>query len=149
MVPEKKSEYTELQLRFVEALFGEAMGDPNKAKKLAGYDPTTKTSQIVKSVQDIILEQSRLYLAANSPRAILELLTMMVTPNEPGATTKLKVIQEILNRAGVVDKSAQGGDINISNKGRIIILPEKSTPSIIDLQREDFKEINEIYEEIT
>lgn len=141
-------ELTELQTKFLEALFGEAMGDANKAKKLAGYDSTTSTAKVVRSVHEEILEQTKLYLATNAPRASLELLTMLVTPNEPGASTKLKVIQEILNRAGVVDSSASDGpNINVHN-ARIVLMPAKN-PSTIELDRSEFKEINEIYMEIT
>lgn len=148
MVPTTNKELTELQTKFLEYLFGEAMGDANKAKKLAGYDSTTSTAKVVKSVHEEILEQTKLYLATNAPRASLELLTMLVTPNEPGASTKLKVIQEILNRAGVVDSSASDGpSINVHN-ARIVLMPAKN-PSTIELDRSEFKEINEIYMEIT
>jgi hypothetical protein len=147
MVPTtKERQLTELQIKFLDALFGEAMGDANKAKQLAGYDSTTSTSGIVKSVQQEILEHSKLYLATHTPRALLEMMTMLVNPNEPGASTKLKVIQEILNRAGVVDhSSSQGPSVNVNAK--IILMPAKETPVTIDLDRSQFSEIQNIIDE--
>lgn len=149
MVPSTTNDkLTDLQVKFLDALFGEAMGDANKAKLLAGYDSTTSTSKVVKSVQQQILEHSKLYLATHTPRALLELQLMLLSPNEPGASTKLKVIQEILNRAGVVDTSkTEGTNINVHN-ARIVLMPAKN-PSTIDLDRSEFKEINDIYTEIT
>ena len=147
MVPATR-ELSDLQTKFLENLFGEAMGDANKAKKMAGYDPTTSTAKVVKSVHQEILEHSKLYLATHTPRALLELQLMLLSPNEPGASTKLKVIQEILNRAGVVDTSkTEGTNINVHN-ARIVLMPAKN-PSTIDLDRSEFKEINDIYTEIT
>ena len=89
MVPATR-ELSDLQTKFLEHLFGEAMGDANKAKKMAGYDPTTSTAKVVKSVHQEILEHSKLYLATHTPRALLELQLMLLSPNEPGASTKLK-----------------------------------------------------------
>ena len=121
----KKKELTPLQEKFLEVLHGEAKGDPHKAKIIAGYDPTTSTASIVKALQEEILDQTRMYLATYSPKAMMELLLLLDEPNSPGATTKLKIIQDILNRAGVVERK-EATDINLKvPKGGIVIMPAK------------------------
>ena len=116
---------TELQRAFLEALFGEAKGDPVAAKKLAGYDEKSSTTDIIRSLKEEIIEQATLILATNAPRAALEQISIMINPNQPGAPNKQKAINEILNRAGVVQKEDKS-DVNLKvPQGGLFIMPAK------------------------
>lgn len=123
-------ELTEQQKRFLEALFGEAQGSPAEAKKLAGYADSTKTIEILRGLKEEILEHASLTLATHSPKATMELVGLLVDPIQSGAQTKLKVIQEILNRTGITgpDKN-QEVKLNIP-QGGIFIMPAKESASI-------------------
>lgn len=123
----KRKELSELQIKFLEALFGEAQGDAAKAKILAGYSPTTVTSGIIRDLKEEIIEQAHLVLAQNSPRAALELVGLVVDPNQAGATNKLKAVQEILTRVGVAAPK-QDQDINLKvPHGGLFIMPAKGS----------------------
>lgn len=115
---------TELQEKFLDVLFEEAGGDPNKAKILAGYSETTVTSALVNALSEEIVERSFKYLAGVTPKAIQELIGVMNKPDQKGAMTKLKAVSEILNRAGLKEKS---GDVNLKvPETGLVILPAKS-----------------------
>lgn len=150
-LPAKKKQLTELQMSFLEHLFGDAQGDATKAKRMAGYDETTKTMTVVKSVAEEIAEYSKLYLATHSPRAVAQLVRGLDEDGlDASSLTRLKFIQEILNRSGIT--TPQSGDVNLRvPSGGIIILPAKEVDQrkTIDLQVSEYKEINDIYEEIT
>lgn len=136
----KPRELTEMQKAFLESLFGEAMGDPLKAKKLAGYSDNISTGEIVKNLKDEILDACKLYLAGNAARASIELVGLMLNPNQPSGTTKHKVITELMNRAGMVEKP-EATDVNLKiPQGGIVILPAKGSKAaeeIIDAEEKE------------
>lgn len=126
----KERQLTDLQKAFLEALFGEAKGDPVEAKKIAGYAQTISTTEIIRSLKDEIIEQAKLVLALNSPRAAMELVGMMINPNQEAGTNKLKAIESILNRASVTEKESSS-DINLKvPQGGLFILPPKKSQII-------------------
>lgn len=115
---------TDNQKAFLEALFGEAKGDPVKAIKLAGYAESTKTSEVVNALKDEILEAATNILAMNAPRAALEMVGILTDPNQAGATNKMKAIESILDRTGV--KSKESSDVNLKvPQGGLFIMPAK------------------------
>lgn len=121
---------TEQQKKFLEALFGEAQGSPSEAKRIAGYSENSKTIEILRSLKEEIIEHAHMTLATHSPKAAMELVGLLVDPNQSGALTKLKVVQEILNRTGV---NAPDKNQEISLKvpqGGIFIMPAKESASI-------------------
>lgn len=133
-------ELTESQIKFLEALFGEAQGNPAEAKKLAGYAETTKTIDILRSLKDEIIEQAHLTLAAHSPKAALELVGLIIDPNQSGAPNKLKAVQEVLNRTGVNAPDKNQGDINLKvPQGGLFIMPAKESQKEIDNGKETDK----------
>jgi hypothetical protein len=118
-------ERTELQQKFLEALFGDAQGNVREAMRMAGYAENTKVSEVVRALRDDIVEQANMVLALNSPRAAMELVGLLVDPNQVAAPTKLRAIQEILNRVGV-DAPKQDQDINLKvPQGGLFIMPAK------------------------
>lgn len=125
----KTKELNELQIKFLEALFGEAKGDILTAKRLAGYSEQTKNVDIIRVLREEIIEQAHLILAMNSPRASLEMIGLMVDPNQAGATTKIKAVTEILNRVGVVsEKNTQDVNLKVPSGG-LFIMPAKGSNS--------------------
>lgn len=120
----KPRELTEAQKSFLEALFGPAKGDPEVAKKLAGYSDNTPTSQLMKSLRDEIISGAKDILALNSARMAFELVDVALNPNQSSATTKLKAAESVLNRVGVSDKHSDDVNLKVPSGG-LFILPAK------------------------
>ena len=55
---------TELQSKFLDALFSEAKGNYSKALRLAGYSETTNPYAIMQSLRTEIIERAELEMAA-------------------------------------------------------------------------------------
>jgi hypothetical protein len=123
----KEKVLTENQQKFLDALFGEAHGDPELAKKLAGYAESVRVSEIVKSLKQEIVKVSLDVFAVNSVKAALEQIELLHNPTQAGALTKLKVIESILNRAGAAEKT-DGVNVNVP-AGGIFIMPAKEAPT--------------------
>lgn len=62
---------TEKQAKFLEVLFEEAEGDLLKAKRLAGYSENTSVREVVKNLEDEILDLSKKYLATRAPKVAM------------------------------------------------------------------------------
>ena len=122
-----KRQLTELQLAFLSALFGEAKGDPALAVRLAGYAETVKYSEIVSSLKDEIIDQAKMILAMNAPRAAIGLVDVVINPEQKMATIKMKAAESILDRVGVKSKEASEVNLNIP-QGGLFIMPAKDAP---------------------
>ena len=59
-----RKELTELQQKFLNALFGEAKGNHAKAMRLAGYSENTNPHHILQSVRQEIIERAELEMAS-------------------------------------------------------------------------------------
>lgn len=118
---------TELQSRFLEALFGEAKGSPSQAKKIAGYSDTTSTISIVRTLRKEIQEMAELILAMNAPRAALAQVALLDDPTASGAQTTMKVAENILARTQPDRKDPS----IVVPKGGLFIMPAK------DVKEED------------
>lgn len=131
MAKETKREFTELQQRFLDALMDpENRGDIRKAMRQAGYNDSTKTSQVIESLADEIIERSKKILASGSIRASLELLGVLDDPDSVGTKNKLEAVKQILDRAGVM-KEKGDANVNIGGaQGGIVILPMKGSGNI-------------------
>lgn len=115
-------ELTELQKKFIEALFGEAEGDPNKAKKIAGYAPSTKTRDIMMALGPEIISKTRQFIEANAIKAAFS-LEEVLDSDQPiiGVREKIKVAQDLLDRAGL----GKTDKVEVSGGEGIFILPAK------------------------
>lgn len=131
-----KRQLTELQLAFLSALFGEAEGDPARAVKLAGYADSVKYSEVVHALRDEIVEQAKMVLAMNAPRAAMSIVSTMVDPGQKMASVKLKSAQDLLDRVGVKSKDSNDVNLNIP-QGGLFIMPAKDAPH---KEEEDAKE---------
>lgn len=116
-------ELTTMQNAFLEALFGEAKGNPHQAKKIAGYADSVKAGVIVAALRDEIVQMSKDILVLNGPKAALALVGILDEPNEGGAANKIKVAESILDRIGA---SAPKEDVNLKvPAGGLFIMPMK------------------------
>jgi hypothetical protein len=101
------------QKLFLEVLFDQANGDFVTAKRLAGYSEGYPTSQIVKILQDEIVEATKSFLARSGPKAAVKLVGVLDDPNKLGVKEVLAASKDILDRVGVsktekIDVGANG-----------------------------------------
>mgnify|MGYP003131782427 FL=1 len=114
---------TEKQQKFLDALFGEARGNPTEAKKIAGYSATHYTGSIVESLKDEILEHTNMYLAGNAPRAAMAMVGALADPTEMGIKEKMMAAKEVMDRVGII-KSEK---LQVEATGGVMILPPKKS----------------------
>ncbi len=70
----KELDITEKQQTFLDALFGEAQGDPKIAGEIAGY---ADYHQPLKSLKDEIIDRAEKLLAAFAPRASMGMINAL------------------------------------------------------------------------
>lgn len=118
-------ELTELQKRFLDALFNEAKGNVRQAMASAGYSPDYKSTQLIKTLKDEIVEHAKFVLAANAPNAVLAMVDILHDPVSQGCKEKMRAAEQILDRIGVV----KSDKVEIENRvsGSIFFLPAKQT----------------------
>ena len=114
---------TELQTRFLDALFTEAKGNYTQAMRIAGYSETTNPYAIMQSLRTEIIERAELEMAANAPKAVLSMVGVIDDPTAIGNREKLSASQQILDRVGLskVEKECVGREAD----GFIYITGEK------------------------
>lgn len=131
----QKAGITELQYKFLDALFGEADGDPVKAMELAGYKHR-HTSLVLDSLTDEIKKRTEGYLAANSFKAAKSVVGLINDPEQPGGKLKLDASRDLLDRVGVKKTDASTGGTKIG----LLILPAKrpveDNPIAVDVEFE-------------
>ncbi len=116
-------ELTELQEKFLNALFGEAKGNYAKAMRIAGYAPSTNSHVIIQSLRSEIIERAELEMAANAPKAVMSMVGVLDDPTAMGNREVLSASQQVLDRVGLskVEKLNVSSDKPIG----LFILPEK------------------------
>ena len=77
-------ELTDLQEKFLNALFGEAKGNYAKAMRIAGYAPSTNSHVIIQSLRSEIIERAELEMAANAPKAVMSMVGVLDDPTAMG-----------------------------------------------------------------
>ena len=125
MLPVKKQnkELTIQQKTFINALFGEAKGNPKKAGEIAGYSDSSYPN-VVKSLKEIIVEKAESVLALHSPKAVMGLVDALEEDGmTPAANIRIEAAKQILDRVGIVKKDKI--DINAQVAHGIFILPPK------------------------
>lgn len=115
-------ELTEKQQLFLDALFGEAEGDPVVAKKIAGYAKTMPSTAITKSLQNEIAERTREMIAVSGPRAAFAMMNILSDPTALGNKDKLAAAKDLLDRAGFKPSDK----VEVSSANPLFILPEKN-----------------------
>ena len=114
-------ELTEKQNAFLNALFGDALGDYRMAMDIAGYAPSTTVSDVTSGLQAEILQGSREYLAANAPKAAIAITGVIDDPTELGNRDKLTAAKDVLDRVGVVKQER----LEVNTPSGLFILPAK------------------------
>jgi hypothetical protein len=118
----EKKKLTERQQAFVDALMGDAAGDPRTAMDIAGYSKNTTIKEAVEPVKDDIIAAADLMIAMNAPRAAVGLTNVMLDPSALGAKNVISAAKEVLDRAGVVKRET----VEVKGpEGGIFILPPK------------------------
>ena len=117
---------TDTQEKFLNALFGEAQGDPKKAGELAGYS-SHSYPKVLRNLKQEIVSRAENYLAVHSARAATKMVNMLDEDGTtPHANIRLEAAKQILDRIGIVKKDQL--DINMKAVHGIFILPAKETP---------------------
>lgn len=128
MSEQKKRALNPQEELFVSSLFNEELtnGDPRIAHKIAGYSPNSQVSIILKNkaIRQAIKERTEEYLAANGPKAVLELQKLLSNPNIPGAKVLKDVAGDVLDRMGIIKKIEDSQNMIVPNV--TIILPPKN-----------------------
>ena len=115
-------ELTELQKKFLDVLFSDQCGgDLKKAKRSAGYSDNTALSEVVKGLEDEIVEAARSHLARNTAKAVISIVGVLDNPLALGNTNKLSAAKEILDRTGLVKPEKA----IVDTSGGVLILPAK------------------------
>jgi len=116
-------ELTDLQEKFLNALFGEAKGNYAKAMRIAGYASSTNSHVIIQSLRSEIIERAELEMAANAPKAVMSMVGVLDDPTAMGNREVLSASQQVLDRVGLskVEKLNVSSDKPIG----LFILPEK------------------------
>jgi hypothetical protein len=127
---------TELQSAFLTHLFGEAKGDPNKAKRLAGYSDGMALKDIVEPLQEEINKLTISYLAAHGPKVAITSLRFLDDEDQPkGGSNTLKAIQMIKEMIGLGVQKSDSVDLKVPSGG-LFILPAKEVPNFQRVEKE-------------
>lgn len=118
------NDLTEREIKFLDALFGEAEGDPKVAKMIAGYPKNKPTHQIVAHLKEHIIDATQQELALMAPHAVHALYKILTqeTPNL-GDKEKIQTALAILDRAGLV--KVQRKEVAHTHTGGVALLPPK------------------------
>ena len=115
-------ELTEKQQKFLDVLFDEANGDVTQAKLLAGYAPTSSTSDIVRGIKEEVLEATQMFMARNAPRAAVAMVSGINDPTEWGMREKMTAAKELLDRTGLVKTEK----MQVESTGGVMLMPVKN-----------------------
>ena len=115
-------ELTEKQRKFLDVLFDEANGDVTQAKLLAGYAPTSSTSDIVRGNKEEVLEATQMFMARNAPKAAVAMVSGINDPTELGIRDKMTAAKELLDRTGLVKTEK----MQVESTGGVMLMPMKN-----------------------
>ena len=123
IMPTQKRSLTDTQEKFLDALFGEARGNPKKAGELAGYSEHSYP-KVVRNLKQEIISRAENYLATHSAKAASKMVDMLDEDGTtPHANIRMEAAKQILDRIGIVKKDQL--DINMKALHGIFILPAK------------------------
>jgi len=123
IIASPKRSLTDTQEKFLEALFGEAKGDPKRAAEIAGYAPTSYP-KVVRNLKKEIIELAETHLSTYSAKAASKMVDLLEEDGTtPHANIRLAAATQILDRVGITKKDQL--DINMKSLHGIFILPAK------------------------
>ena len=115
-------ELTEKQRKFLDVLFDEANGDVTQAKLLAGYAPTSSTSDIVRGIKEEVLEATQMFMARNAPKAAVAMVSGINDHTELGIRDKMTAAKVLLDRTGLVKTEK----MQVESTGGVMLMPMKN-----------------------
>ena len=119
----QKKSLTNSQEKFLEALFGEAQGNPKRAGELAGYSEHSYP-KVLRSLKTEIVSRAENYLATHSAKAATKMVEMLEEDGTtPHANIRMEAAKQILDRIGIVKKEQI--DVNMKAIHGIFVLPAK------------------------
>ena len=119
----QKKSLTDSQEKFLEALFGEARGNPRRAGELAGYSEHSYP-KVLRSLKTEIVSRAENYLATHSAKAATKMVEMLEEDGTtPHANIRMEAAKQILDRIGIVKKEQI--DVNMKALHGIFVLPAK------------------------
>ena len=131
-----KKSLTDSQEKFLDALFGEARGNPKKAGELAGYSEHSYP-KVLRNLKSEIVSRAENYLATHSAKAATKMVDMLDEDGTtPHANIRLEAAKQILDRIGITKKEQV--DINMKAVHGIFILHDKDKMNGKD---EDLKKV--------
>jgi len=123
ILPDKTKDLTEMQEKFLDALFGEAKGNPKIAGEIAGYSEHSYP-KVLRNLKSQVVERAENYLAVHSAKAATKMVDMLDEDGTtPHANIRMEAAKQILDRIGIVKKDQL--DINMKAMHGIFILPAK------------------------
>jgi len=125
-------ELTELQNKFLDALFGPAKGNHAKAMKIAGYSEATNPHHIINSVRKHIIERAELEMAVNAPKAVLSMVGVIDDPSAIGNRERLAASQQILDRVGL--SKVEKLNVTSDKPMGVFILPAKADDTSTEIE---------------
>jgi hypothetical protein len=139
IIQTQKKSLTDSQEKFLDALFGEAKGNPKKAGELAGYSDHSYP-KVVRSLKSEIVSRAEGYLATHSAKAATKMVDMLEEDGTtPHASIRLEAAKQILDRIGIAKKEKI--DINMKAVHGLFILPAKDEIKITKTLDENEKTI--------
>jgi len=139
IIQTQKKSLTDTQEKFLDALFGEAKGNPKKAGELAGYSDHSYP-KVVRSLKSEIVSRAEGYLATHSAKAATKMVDMLEEDGTtPHAAIRLEAAKQILDRIGIAKKEKI--DINMKAVHGLFILPAKEEIKITEVLDENEKTI--------
>ena len=119
----QKKSLTDSQEKFLEALFGEAQGNPKRAGELAGYSEHSYP-KVLRSLKTEIVSRAENYLATHSAKAATKMVEMLEEDGTtPHANIRMEAAKQILDRIGIIKKEQI--DVNMKAIHGIFVLPAK------------------------
>ena len=114
---------TDTQEKFLDALFGEAKGNPKRAGELAGYSEHSYP-KVLRNLKSEIISRAEIYLATHSAKAATKMVDMLDEDGTtPQASIRMEAAKQILDRIGIAKKEKL--DVNVKAMHGLFILPPK------------------------
>lgn len=109
--------------KFIEVLFDDDVkGDYKKAKKKAGFDPSTTIKYITDTLKEEIVEAIHNYMLTNGIKAAVAMQEIMDDPVALGNKNKFTAAKDILDRAGFKESEK----VEVKAESPLFVLPPKS-----------------------
>ncbi len=139
IMPTQKRSLTDSQEKFLDALFGEARGNPKKAGELAGYSEHSYP-KVLRNLKSEIVSRAENYLATHSAKAAAKMVDMLDEDGTtPHANIRMEAAKQILDRICIAKKEKI--DINMQAVHGLFILPAKDKIKRAEPLHEDKKTI--------